>query len=52
MGALKNKLVERESQIHRFEQWQINDKYLARDEMLKEAIDEHRAVTAQASEQE
>lgn len=38
--------------IARYEVWQNGDKYLSQDELLKDAISEHRAKTSQVSERE
>lgn len=39
-------MQQKDSLIQRFEQWQIGDKYLSQDEVLKDAISEHRAKTS------
>ena len=49
---LNLKLVQKDQQIQRFEQWQIGDKYLSQDEILKDAIQEHRTKTTTAQEKE
>ena len=38
--------------IQRFEQWQLSDKYLSKDEILKDAIEEHRAKNIEATDKE
>jgi hypothetical protein len=47
---MKNKTMQR--QMGNFEKWQLNDKYLSRDEMLKDAIAEHRQKTTHANQEE
>ena len=49
---LNLKLIQKDQQIQRFEQWQIGDKYLSQDEVLKDAIQEHRTKTTTAQEKE
>jgi len=38
--------------INRFKEWQLADKYLSQDHVLKEAIDKHRVQTHEIHEQE
>jgi hypothetical protein len=38
--------------LGKYESWQLGDKYLNQDEMLKDAISEHRTRTTQQNEKE
>jgi hypothetical protein len=38
--------------INRFKEWQLADKYLSQDEVLKDAIDSHKSKTQEIHEQE
>lgn len=46
LSDAQQQLQQKDSLIQRFEQWQIGDKYLSQDEVLKDAISEHRAKTS------
>lgn len=46
------KVASKDQMIQRFEQWQLSDKYLSKDEMLKDAIEEHRAKNIEATDKE
>lgn len=45
-------MQQKDSLIQRFEQWQIGDKYLSQDEVLKDAISEHRAKTSVSNDKQ
>lgn len=49
---LRGELMSKDSEVNRYKVWQEGDRYLSRDEMLKEAIQEHRVKTMEVQEEE
>ena len=49
---LQDQLVTKNNEVSMYKKWQDGDKYLRRDEEMREAIEEHQIKTMHVAEQE